>query len=258
MFSSTIAMNGSKRSLFNLVIRLLSAGALTLFLSSAPLWAESFTLKVKHNHIHGSSRGQLIIDNAGIRYQSANPKEQRQWNYDNIQEVQFLSGRKLNLVSYEDSRWRFGGDRIYKFELTDGTIPDGLVAFVTSRFPKPISDRLPAKSVAGRFEIPVKHLHRTGGCQGKLVIAENGISFISRDAKDSRFWRYSDLESVGTSGPYDLRLGTYEHGPLQYGDTKEFRFQLKKRLDEAAYRFVWSRVNELPAWHLSTQDKQGQ
>ncbi len=33
-------------------------------------------------------------------------------------------------------------------------------------------------------------------------------------------WRYSDLQSVGTSGPYDLRMGTYEQGPLQYGDTK--------------------------------------
>lgn len=254
MFLSKIIINRRTQGFFGLVVRLLCVGALTLFVASPTLWAESFTLKVKHEHIRGSSRGQLVIDDAGVQYHTANPKEDRQWSYTDIQEIQFLSVKKLNLVSYEDSRWRFGGDRIYKFELTEGSIPDALVAFVTSRFPKPISDRLPATTLVPRYEIPVKHLHRVGGCQGKLIIAASGIAFISQDAEDSRFWRYSDLQSVGTSGPYDLRLGTYEQGPLQYGDTKEFRFLLKTKLDKAAYRFVWSQINKLVPFHTDVSD----
>jgi hypothetical protein len=237
-------MNQSKYSSTMLLLSLLAVSTISFPFKTTPLWGESFTLNVKHDHVHGSSHGKLTIDNDGVRYTTTVPKEQRQWSFTDIQEIQFLSEKRLNLVSYEGSRWHFGGDRIYKFEMTDGTVPRELVAFVTARYPKPISDRIPTK-VVGRYEISVRHLHRTGGCPGTLVIADNGITYTSEDGKDSRFWRYSDVESVGTSGPYDLRLGTYEHGPLQFGGTKEFRFQLKTTLNEEAYRFVWEHVNSI-------------
>ncbi|MDD5544580.1 MAG: hypothetical protein PHX83_15545 [Acidobacteriia bacterium] len=222
---------------------LIGAALLSLSLCTQSINAESYTLTVKHLHVHGSSRGHLYIDDRGIRYETFRAPEQLKWTFKDLQEIQFLSEKRLALVSYLDSRWRLGGDRIYKFELTDGTIPQGLVRLVESHFPKPVSNRLAPPVSQTRYEIPAKHLHRTGGCQGNLVIAENGITFISSQANDSRFWRYDDLEGIGTSGPYDLRLGAYEHGPFQYGGIKQFRFQLKTKLREEAYRFIWQHLN---------------
>ncbi len=219
-----------------------------LFMTSSALYGKDYSFKVRHHHLKGSCKGDLIINESGIRYQTSLTKDQRQWSFDDIQEIQFISDRDLNLVTYEDSRQRLGGDRIFKFELQDNTIPKDLVAFLNLKFPKPISYRLKVQDQGARYEFPVKHLHRIGGCQGKLVIAEDGISYLSSKTGESRHWRYSDLQSIGSSGLYELRLGTYEHGPLQYGDTKEFRFQLKTKLDDAAYRFAWSYINDLTSW----------
>jgi hypothetical protein len=217
--------------------------------------AQQYTLKVKHLHGRGSCSGELTLGENGFRYQTVHVRDQRQWSFTEIQEVQFLSERRINLITYEDSRQRLGGDKIFKFELQGATIPEGLVHFVESKFEKPVSNRLTAGDDTSRFEIPVKHLHRVGGCQGKLTLTENGIVFRSEKAGESRQWRYSDLQSLASSGRYELRLGTLEHGPLQYGDTKEFRFRLKTPLDEGAYRFAWGKVNQLPSWRAELRSR---
>jgi len=227
---------------------------LLLALGSAS-FGEEFMLKAKHDHLKGSCTGELTISESGIRYQTSHVQDQRQWAFTDIQEVQIISEKKLNVISYEDSWKRLGGDKIFKFELQGETLPPILIALVESKFAKPISNRLAAQNLKGQFEIPAKHLHRVSGCQGKLVITENGVSFVSGKPGESRQWRYSDLQAVASSDRYELRLGTYERGPLQYGDTKEFRFRLKEPLSEAAYRFVWARINQLPQWRSEVSGK---
>ncbi|MGB7624599.1 MAG: hypothetical protein WBN92_19805 [Terriglobia bacterium] len=232
-------------------------GLLTCFLLAADSvsFGEEFTLRAKHDHLKGSCSGELTVSEKGIRYQTAHVQDQRQWTFADIQEVQIISEKKLNVISYEDSRKRLGGDKIFKFELQGETLPPNLIALVESNFVKPISNRLAAENLKGQFEIPVKHLHRVGGCQGKLIITDNGISFVSERPGESRQWRYSDLQTVASTERYELRLGTYERGPLQYGDTKEFRFQLKEPLSEVAYRFLWARINQLPQWRPEVSGK---
>jgi hypothetical protein len=212
---------------------------------SSNLIGKDYSYKVRHQHVKGSCAGDLIVNESGIQYQTAHAKDERHWTFDNIQEIQFINEQQLNVLTYEDSRPRIGGDRIFKFEFQGSAIPADLAAFIMAHFSKPVSDRLTPTAQAGRFEIPVKHLHRVGGCPGKLVFRDDGITFVSDKPGESRQWRYSDLQSIASSGPYELRLGTYEHGPAQYGDTKEFRFQLKGQLDAAAYRFAWLHINDL-------------
>lgn len=232
--------------------------ALWLLLLPSTALAEEYSFKVSHHHVKGRCIGNLIVNDNSIRYQTDYAKDQRLWSFDDLQEIQFVNDHELNLVTYEDSRQRFGGDRLFKFKLLDQKLPEDLSAFVSLHYSKPISNRLGTAPATARFEIPVKHLHRTGGCQGQLIILEKGIAYMSRSAKDSRFWRYSDLQSIGTSGPYELRLGTFEHGPLQYGDTKQFQFRLKERLDEKAYRFAWEHINNVPAWNVEAKSAVGQ
>jgi len=225
-----------------------SCMAIYLVMLSSISLAEAHVLKVKHSHTKGSCSGELTIDDNGIRYQTPHTRDQRQWTFTDIQEVQFISEHKMNIITYEDSRQHLGGDKIFKFELPGDTIPVSVVQLVESKFEKPVSNRLSVENLTGRFEVAVKHLHRVSGCQGKLIFAEDGISFRSEKAGESRQWRYSDLQSMASSGRFDLRLGTFEHGPLQYGDTKEFRFRLKAPLDKDAYRFAWGQINQLPMW----------
>jgi hypothetical protein len=216
-----------------------------LLIFSSTLIGKDYSFKVRHQHVKGNCAGDLIVNESGIQYQTANAKDGRHWTFDDIQEIQFINQRQLNVLTYEDSRRRIGGDRTFKFEFQDSTIPADLAAFITAHFSKPVSNRLTPTNQAGRFEILVKHLHRLGGCPGKLVFRDDGITFVSDKPGESRQWRYSDVQSIASSGPYELRLGTYEHGPAQYGDTKEFRFQLKEKLDAAAYQFAWLRINDL-------------
>lgn len=232
-----------------------SCMAIYLVMLSSISLAEAHVLKVKHSHVKGSCTGELTIDDNGIRYQTPHTRDQRQWTFTDIQEVQFISEHKMNIITYEDSRQRLGGDKIFKFELPGDTIPASVIQLVESKFEKPVSNRLSVENLTGRFEVAVKHLHRVSGCQGKLIFAEDGISFRSEKAGESRQWRYSDLQSIGSSGRFDLRLGTFEHGPLQYGDTKEFRFRLKAPLDKDAYRFAWGQINQVPVLRLEAGGK---
>lgn len=218
-------------------------------------FGELYTLHAKHRHKIGSCVGELIFDDHGVQYHTSRPKDQRNWSFTDIQEIQFLSERELNILTYEDSRQRLGGDRLFKFALQGENVPPGLITLVDAKFAKPVSNRLTAKDLTGQYEIPVKHLHRVGGCQGKLVFTDDGIMFVSNLAGESRQWRFTDLQSIASTGPYGLRLGTYEHGPLQFGDTKEFRFQLKEPLNEAAYRFAWAHINQLPRWRPDARGK---
>lgn len=229
-------------------------GALSMIFSSASIAAD-YSFKVKHHHFKGSCTGDLIINDSGIRYQTPHAKDQRQWTFKDIQEVQFLSETKLNLLAYEDSRQRLGGDKIFKFELQGEKLPSDAIVWVTSKFLKPISNRLNAENLQGQYEISVKHLHRISGCQGRLVFTDGGISFVSEKPGESRQWRFSDLQSIASSGRYELRLGTYEHGPLQYGDTKEFRFRLKEPLRDEVYRAAWARIYHIPVWRAERSGK---
>lgn len=222
--------------------------AALLPLLTSMTFGKDYLFKVKHHHVKGSCRGDLVFTDTGIRYQTTHTKDQREWAFEDIRQIQFVSEKQINLLSYEDSRQRLGGDKIFKFNLLDETVPADLVASINARYANPISNRLALTTESSRFEISVKHLHRASGCQGKLIIADEGISFVSSKSGESRHWRYSDLQSIGSAGRYELRLGTYEHGPLQYGDTKEFRFLLKRELDENTYRFAWIRINKLPLW----------
>ncbi|MBZ5553614.1 MAG: hypothetical protein LAO21_12900 [Acidobacteriia bacterium] len=241
--------------MLRLLVSTVPSMALCLVTFNSISLAETHVLKVKHSHLRGGCTGELTIDDHGIRYQTLHARDQRQWTFTDIQEVQFISEHKLNIITYEDSRQRLGGDKIFKFELPGDTIPAGVVQLVESKFERPVTNRFPVENLTGRFEVAVKHLHRVSGCQGRLIFTESGISFRSDTPGESRTWRYSDLQSIASSGRFDLRLGSFEHGPLQYGDTKEFRFRLKSPLEEAAYRFAWGKINQLPQWRPGVSGK---
>ena len=84
------------------------------------------------------------------------------------------------------------------------------------------------------LEIPAYHRHRLGGCHGVVRIAEEGIQFTSEKQADSRTWLYRDVETIGSSDPFNLRVTSF---------TGTYTFDLKRRLPEEAYHLAWQRVH---------------
>ena len=83
-------------------------------------------------------------------------------------------------------------------------------------------------------EIPVRHRHGIGGCQGILTIAQDKIIYRTQHEGDSRIWLLKDLESFASNDPFHLRLSTA---------FETFNFDLKLPLQEAAYEHIWKALH---------------
>jgi hypothetical protein len=91
-----------------------------------------------------------------------------------------------------------------------------------------------------RFEIPVKHLHKLGGCSGALRIYADRAAFESAERPDhSRFWRYKDIQNFSQSERFRFEIATFETG---FVGPKSYSFQLKQELPEQTYDYMWARV----------------
>ena len=108
---------------------------------------------------------------------------------------------------------------------------------------KPLVSAVIPELPAAKYQLPVKHQHALGGCQGSLEIGEHEIVYKTSHSSDSRIWRYDQLTSIGSTGPFQLRLSGMERTGGEYGAEKNFIFDLKRRLDPEIYDFLWRRVN---------------
>jgi hypothetical protein len=80
------------------------------------------------------------------------------------------------------------------------------------------------------------------GSQGTLLFGPDAAVY-STDAKgESRTWRYTDIASISSSGPFQLTITSWERARSHYGDRKAFNFQLKEALNEARYNQLWLEI----------------
>ncbi len=235
-----------------------AAGALlAAALAAGAASAGDLRFEVRHDHLRGSGSGVLTIGAGGIAFTEDSkdkPAHARQWSYEEIQQLE-LAPRRLRVLTYEDSRWRLGMDREYRFDLAAGSFTqayDFLKGKLDQRFVAALADG----GAGSDWEIPAKHLTRFGGDHG--VLAFNGDSVVFQTDKQgrSRTWRFSDIENISSTGPFRLTLTTYERARSHYGDRKSFQFQLKRPLEEARYDELWRRIHAargLPVLNVYTQ-----
>ena len=208
-----------------------------------PIFAEEMRFQVKHDHGIRSCRGELVFRDDGMEYVTSHKKDARTWNYLDIQQLGLVGDRKISVVTYEDRKLQFGKDKIFHFELTEGTIPPSLANSSQGRLTKPFVSAVIPQLPAARYQLPVKHQHALGGCQGTLEIGEHHVVYRTSHPSNSRLWRYEDLSSMGSTGPFQLRLSTMERTRGEYGAEKNFIFDLKRRLDPEIYDFLWGKIN---------------
>jgi hypothetical protein len=203
------------------------------------LYAKEFVFTVKQDRLW-DGKGTLIIAAERIEFRAEKAKDARRWSYPDIKGIDIVSPRKLLIKTYESQVWRLGADRAYSFQLLQGEITEEIYQFLLGKINKPITTRVIFSVAAPIYQWPVRHRHRLGGCQGVLKIAADRIVYETEQRTDRRIWFYKDIESVGSSGPFDLRITTY---------TETFTFDLKERLKEAEYTDLWERVNRMRIEH---------
>lgn len=199
-----------------------------VFASAAPpeLWQAPAKW---HRLLKKAVPGTLVLDDAGVEFRS--PKLNQRWAYVDIHSVD-LSTRNLTLDSYQNRPWHAPGEQRYKFTLGE-PMPPEIAAQLTERVGKPVRNGVPLPSVAVLSEISAHHRMWSGGSNGTLRLKDTGIDYVTENGRDSRTWRWADIQTIANPNPYELRVTGYR-------ETAEF--DLKQPLARVVFEQMWDRL----------------
>jgi hypothetical protein len=219
---------------------------LALLLLVQPLAAQTFSV-IHEKSLWRDGRGEVEITDEGITFRAEKKKDSRSWKYEDIQYFDRISSSEFTILSYEDSRLLLGRDKQYHFRIVIGELTEGLFHRIRNRLSGPSTDRQFPDVPNPRYELPVKHLHLLGGCEGTLKFTDDAIYYFTNDKKDAREWRLdSDIQSIWSADRYRLEIHAYDNNRREFSRTRVYRFSLKKPLDPERYRSL-----KLKLYHLS-------
>jgi hypothetical protein len=170
----------------------------------------------------------------GVSFAGSKAKKPHRWSWKwlDVQQVILEPGR-LRVLTYFDNKWRLGADREYVFAFKPDTAVDGAAAVARERLGLRFVDGI-ARGGDAAWSVETR--------QGRLTVAADRVVLESGTPRGSRTWRYEDIESVATDGPFNLVLTTFERSRMHYGSRKSFHLQLKDALPEHRYDALWRRV----------------
>jgi hypothetical protein len=210
----------------SVVFAVVSSG--TVF--AAPVQAEFWQTPASwHRLLKKAVPGSLVLDDAGVEFRS--PKFNQRWAYVDIHSLD-LSARELTLDSYQNRTWHEPGTQRFQFTLGE-SMPPEIAAQLTERVGKPVRNGVPLPSVAVLSEIPAHRRIWSGGSNGTLRLKDTGIDYVTENGRDSRTWRWADIQTIANPNPYELRVTGYR-------ETVEF--DLKQPLARAVFEQMWDRL----------------
>ena len=200
-----------------------------LILAATLASAAQFT--VRHEHLRKGCAGTMTVDETGVSFTGAK-KHVWSWKYEDIQQLR-LAPESVYILTYKDSKLRLGEDRAYTFT---GKIPaEELYALLADRMDQRFVAAVGQAIGLPTWSLPVKHLRPIVGSEGTLEFGADAIVYSTPAKAESRTWRYADIESIASSGPFDLTITTLE---------KSFNFQLKQPITEARYNQLWLQIEK--------------
>lgn len=219
---------------------LIMSACFALFLA-LPASAQEFTYRVQQDRTIGHRDGQLIISDKGVEYRAAKREnEDRIWTYGEIKVFEVLSPTRVRIWTYKDRKLFLGRDESLTFKIIEGQIDQKVSDFLRERIARPFVTSFIEEQAAPVAEIPVKHSHRFGGCEGTLKVLADRLVYESQTGHDSRSWRWADIRSIGRSDVYRLDVETFE--PQVGASSRSFNFILKEQIPDKTYDLIWSRV----------------
>ena len=232
----------------------LSTIAALLFLIVTTVAAQEFKYKVELDRIFGHRDGELIITDKGVEYLAERENESRSWSYADIELIEILSPTQLRIQTYKDRKLYLGADEILTFKIIEGQLNHIVSNFLQGRTTRPfVTSFVEEDEQTSIAEIPVKHSHRFGGCEGVLKVYPDKLEYESKTGHNSRSWRWIDIRSVGRSDVYRFDVETFE--PEIGMSSRNFNFVLKERMSDEVYELIWGcvyrptsliRVTEIP------------
>jgi hypothetical protein len=173
--------------------------------------------------------GTLVIDNDGIEFQSTKLKQR--WAFVEIHTFD-LDSHDLALWTYQKRQWHEPGERPFRFTLSE-PVPLDVAALLSERVEKPVRNGVPLSEPQVSVEIPARRRTWFGGSNGTLRLNDGGIDYVTEERRDSRSWRWSDIQTIANPNPYELRVTAYR---------EIVEFDLKRALPRAQFERMWDEL----------------
>jgi hypothetical protein len=184
----------------------------------------------------------LRFTDDGFRDETDEKKHARDWSYEDLQQVA-IESEKIVILTYRDRLLYLGQDERLTFDVVEEKVSDSLRVFLEERHTRPLVSAVLPEESSARYRLPVKHRKVLRGTEGVLELGEHYLVYRPKRAGEGRIWRYDEILSVGSTGPYQLRVTAMERTGGEYGDGKNFVFDLKQRLPEQVYDYLWNKIN---------------
>jgi hypothetical protein len=182
-----------------------------------------------HRTLEKSVPGTLLIDGAGVEFQS--PKLKERWDWLDIYSFD-LSASEFTLISYQNRPLHEPGDRRFHFTLAQ-PIPPTVASELTTRVARPVRNGDPPPAAAATAEIPAHRRAFSGGSNGIIRLRNDGIDYVTKDGRDARSWRWDDIETIANPNPWELRVGGYR---------EIAEFDLKQPMPRELFERMWDRL----------------
>ncbi|MCE5306781.1 MAG: hypothetical protein LLG20_03990 [Acidobacteriales bacterium] len=219
--------------------------AFVILLAARAFAAGELRFQVRHEHLRKGCPGILRVDEQGITFEGEPSKKRHawRWEFSDIQQLK-IEPQRMAVLTYEDRKWRLGADRGFEFTLPAGVSFGSAYRLLKDRLDQRLVAALAEERDTVLWKLPVKRAGRIKGAQGTLVVSTTRVTFETAEPGASRTWRYSDLDNISSSGPFEFTVTTYERSRTDYGSLKSFHFQLKQPLTEDRYNDLWWRLNQ--------------
>jgi hypothetical protein len=219
------------RHLFPIVFLVVSSsGALLLPSASSALQAEKTSSPIapwetsaRLHHKLTSTRGTMEIGSAGISFHSEKGQTFH-WNFADIQTF-YVARRRLEIEGYESRGWLLPGEKVFHFDLATA-VPPAVAAVLAEHVGKPSRNGDPDAHSPAFASIPARHSRRAKGSNGDLRFRAEGIDYITPSGRDSRSWRWADLQTLGLRDAYHFTVGGY---------LETYDFELKRPMSQALF-----------------------
>ncbi len=198
--------------------------------AQSPIWTTGARLR----HGLGWVKGTLKLNRDGVEFQA--PKNASlHWQYVQIQTLN-LYPRQIILTGYEKRGRLRPGVRRYRFELTLA-LPPAVAAQLVRQVGRPSRNGDPDPDSPAFSIIPAQHRTAFGGTKsnGVLRFGNGGIEYVTQSPKDSRSWRWADIQTLSSLDPYRLVLFGYRD-TYSFGLKQPMTRDLLNRLTDEIYR----------------------
>jgi hypothetical protein len=176
--------------------------------------------------------GTLTIDIDGVDFKS--PKFSQHWKYGEVKTFDLTGSRELVITDYENRRWHQHGEPTFRFTLTR-PMPPETAETLAARVARPVINGVPYPKATIIAELPAHRRERIGGSNGMLRFRHDGIDYVATDARASRSWRWSDIQTLGNPNVWEFRVT---------GWLEIVEFDLKKPLQRELFDRLWAYLYE--------------